>query len=46
MVGRKRETRECKNKDLKQIKEVFPQLRYDVLMGPELIPSEIMKEEN
>lgn len=45
-MGRKRQTNKCKTKDLKEIKEIFPQPRYGILIGLELVPSEMVKEEN
>lgn len=45
-MERKAQTRECKNKDLKQIKEIFLQPKYGILIGLELSPSKMVKEEN
>jgi len=40
------QTRERKNKDLRQIKEIFLQPRHGILIGLELVPSKMVKEEN
>jgi len=43
-VGKKRQTKEFKKRDLKHNKDVFPQTKYGILIGLELIPSEMVEE--